>query len=69
MSGAIDLMAALKESLNRDRCEAVHYRKSMRCRLAKRHEGQHLAGHGFGELRWPHQHTPTDSQAEPSETP
>ena len=35
------------------RCEAVHYRRSMRCGLHQGHEGQHVAGSGEGETRWP----------------
>jgi len=48
----IDLMAALRESLNKHRCEAVHFRTSVRCKLDQGHDGEHVAGSGFGETRW-----------------
>jgi hypothetical protein len=46
-------MSTERETAAGERCQAVSYSWSMRCKLTAGHEGQHIAGSGYGEYRWP----------------
>src|SRR5690606_30907798 len=43
---------APQETREGERCQAVHFTRSMQCKLPARHGGEHIAGSGEGETRW-----------------